>query len=207
VILIAGWSRFPKPAASRHFLVVVGLLTTLLALVTAPNDGGGQWGPRYLLFAFVPAALLTADLLGAIGRWRPWGAVMVIAAVATGVWIQREGYRELRRTKMIYGHVLDFVRDEVPVNGFAATDVWWLDQVAAAATRDRRILFTATDEARRDALRRLAAARVDSLTIFRSSEAPNSTDDWLASSCYRELGRRAIPERSMTAIRARRVCD
>jgi hypothetical protein len=206
VMIAAGWSRFQGPSGSRHFLGLTAMLTIALAVVTAPNDGGGQWGPRYLLLAFVPATLLTASVLAAVFRVRPLGALVVIAAATAGLWIQRDGYRELRQTKMIYGRVLDFVRGEVPFNGYAATDLWWLDQVAAAAALDRHILFLASGDAWRDGLSRLASARVDSLTIFRSDEGPDGDDDWLPTSCYREVGRRRIPERSLTAIRARRTC-
>ena len=49
-------------------LWLVAGLTVLLVVLTAPNEGGGQWGPRYLLFAYVPLALLALGF----GMWL-WG--------------------------------------------------------------------------------------------------------------------------------------
>ena len=76
------------------------------SLLTAPNDGGGQWGPRYLLFAYVPLALLAADAVrgcpGCVG-------LVIVVLLASCGWVQRAAYRQLRGTKATYGRVVDFV--------------------------------------------------------------------------------------------------
>ena len=47
----------------RRFLGTVTLVYVALVVLTAPNDGGGQWGPRYLLLMFVPLTVLIVDAL------------------------------------------------------------------------------------------------------------------------------------------------
>jgi hypothetical protein len=202
---VLGWSWGTSLRQHRAFLTAIALIDVALVAASAPNDGGAQWGPRYLLFAFIPAAVLGAGFFERVARSA--GIAMIAFALGTGLWAQREGYRELRGAKRTYAHVLDLVRSEVPASGYALTDVWWLDQVAAAAAGDRRILFVDTPEARHDAFRRLSDSGVGSVTIFRISDAPGNANDWLRGTCYRESGRREIAERALTAVRAQRTCS
>ena len=82
-------------------------------LLTAPNDGGAQWGPRYLLFAYVPLAILASDAAPFARRdsWTKVGrsrakriaaAGIVSILVMAGAWSQRAAYRTLRGTKAKY---------------------------------------------------------------------------------------------------------
>lgn len=191
--------------AGASFLIALGIIDIALVVATAPNDGGSQWGPRYLLFAFVPAAIVLADALHAASRHRIAGVTLSVLLVAAGLWTQRGGYRQLRGTKNIYGRVLDFVRREVPPQGTAVTDVWWLDQVAAAATDERRILFISDRETGRDAMSRLDKAGAPELTVIRSREDDVPWVDELATSCYVESGIQEIPERGLVAVHLTRL--
>ena len=113
-LLALGWFGVKSRRDGRAFLAGVALIDIALVVLTAPNDGGGQWGPRYLLFAFAPAAVLAAGVFEAAARRQTVGILAVVLALGAGVWAQREGYRELRGTKLTYGRILDFVRLEVP---------------------------------------------------------------------------------------------
>lgn len=206
MIAVSWLGKAPWPE-SRAFLTAVAVITVVLGAITAPNDGGGQWGPRYLLFAFVPAAVLLAGFLQATVRPQTMGVLVGMLALAAGVWAQREGYRELRGTKQTYARILEFVRREVPSNGHALTELWWLDQVAASATDERQILFAATPDTTREALGLLAGAGVDSVTLLRSEDESADADDWPRDTCFREVSRNEIPERSLVAIQLRRQCS
>jgi hypothetical protein len=191
--------------AGGSFLVALGIIDIALVVVTAPNDGGGQWGPRYLLFAFVPAAIALADAAHAASRRRIAGVMLCVVLAASGVWVQRDGYRELRGTKNIYARVLDFVRREVPPQGAAVTDVWWLDQVAAAATDERRMLFVANEETARQAIRRLDEIGTPEVIVIRSLEDDVPWLDRLSTSCYAESQVHEIQDRGLVATHLTRL--
>jgi hypothetical protein len=144
----------------RAFLLAVALIDVALVVLTAPNDGGGQWGPRYLMFAYVPIAVLAVDAIHATARRQVGGALMVVLLCAAGAWTQRAAYNRLRGAKVTYGRVLDLVLSEVPRQSHAVTDLWWLDQVAASAACERQFLFAANAESGLDVMRRLDQAGV-----------------------------------------------
>jgi hypothetical protein len=190
-----------------RFLGVAAFADIALVFLTAPNDGGGQWGPRYLLFAYVPASLLVVDALRAVGHRRFAGAAAALLVIAGAAWVQRAGYRELRGTKIIYGRVLDLVRQQVPPRGFAITDLWWLDQVAAAATSDRTMLFVRGEDDRRDALVRLHRAGQSTVTAFLSREESPDVDAWSHLPCFEPAGHAEIDARTLVAITLKRLPD
>jgi hypothetical protein len=206
LLLMSGYWRARSRRDPRLFFALAGVIDIVLVVLTAPNDGGGQWGPRYLLLAFVPAAVLAADLVVSFARKPVAGAVVVAAAVVVGILVQREGYTDLRGAKRTYGRVLDFVRSEVPENGFALTDVWWLDQVAAAAATRRQFLYASSPDVGREIVERLAAAGAPHVTVIGSEETGPAPLAWLQPACYRQESRREIPDRKLTAIQLRREC-
>jgi hypothetical protein len=206
VVLISAFWRAQSRRDPRLFLALVGVIDIVLVVLTAPNDGGGQWGPRYLLPAFVPAAVLTADLVVTLARTRVAGAAVVAAAVVVGILVQREGYQDLRGAKRTYGRVLDFVRREVPEDHVAVTDVWWLDQVAAAAAIRRQFLYASSPEVGREIVDRLASAGAPRVTVIGSEEMSPAPLAWLEPPCYRQEGRREIPDRKLIAVQLRRAC-
>lgn len=61
--------------------------------------GGAAWGPRFLLFASIPAALVLARWAGRSATRSPAANVLVLAALALSCWVGANGhvYRE-------YGH-------------------------------------------------------------------------------------------------------
>jgi hypothetical protein len=204
--IVALLSAVSKPdREGRRFLWTVALATTALVLLTAPNGGGGQWGPRYLLAAYIPLVLLAGDVVQQVPR-RAWRVITVAVLVAVCVWVQRAAYRQLRGTKAAYGRIVDLVADATPAGGYVVTDVWWLDQLAAAALGDRTLLFAGDAATGRDIVRRLSDARAPEVTVVRSRDESADVDAWSDGSCYVEAGREELPVRRLVAVRLQRRC-
>jgi hypothetical protein len=188
----------------RGFLAAIAAAHVILVVLTAPNDGGGQWGPRYLLFAYIPLVILAADVLG---RVRPHGVALVVAVMLAvgGFWTQRAAYRELRGAKRTYGRVLNLVEREVPPGGSVVTDLWWLDQVAAAA-EDRQFFYAPDTATGVEILRRFNDERTPAVTIVRSRTESADVGAWAGGTCYIESSRKAIDVRGLVAIVLHRSC-
>jgi hypothetical protein len=184
---------------------VVAGLTISLILLTAPNDGGGQWAPRYLLFAYVPLVVLASDIVGTLPRRPATIAVLVFLLIAC-VWIQRAAYRDLRGTKSTYGRVVDLVSNEVAPNGYVVTDVWWLDQVAAVATSERRLVYVPTSVDGHGVLQRLSRAVVPIVIVIRSASESPDISAWREDTCYVEIKRDALDVRRLVAITLHHRC-
>ena len=189
----------------RLFLALVALLTTMLVVLMAPNEGGGQWGPRYLLFAYVPLAVLAADAVPHLPR-RVAPVLLIVLVVAACGWTQRAAYRQLRGTKATYGRVVDLVATATQPGAALVTDVWWLDQVAASTINRRTFLFAGDAQTGHDIVHRLGEARVTDVTMFRSREVSTDLDGWTSSTCYAEQGREESDVRGLVAIRLRLHC-
>jgi hypothetical protein len=188
------------------FLFASALVYTVLVIATAPNVGGGQWGPRYLLFAFIPISVLIADALQWLARFRV-GLAAAVLLIGVGAWTGRTAYRDLRETKRTYARILEFVRQEVEPGTVAVTDLWWLDQVAAAATDTRTILYVADGSVGSLAVNELNVRLLPRVTLLTSrDESPADIGRWAVGTCYVESGRAEIEERALQAIRLERHC-
>jgi hypothetical protein len=163
-----------------RFLAVVALTCSLLVLLTAPNDGGSQWGPRYLLFAFIPVSILTADALAAVARRpRVLGMVAVVVVVAASLAVQRSAYKNLQGAKQAYGRLLKFVERGTAPGGYVVTDLWWFQQVTAALYPTRTVLFVDGSASARRALALLAGESNVSAVRSERESPPGSLDGWL----------------------------
>lgn len=192
------FERFRRKGTQLLVLLSCGYL--LLTLLTSPNDGGAQWGPRYLLCIYGPVSILVADSLQTLPTAAAIRISVLIAALLMCVWVQRISYKSLRTTKLIYGQVLRFVKDTAPANGWIVTDLWWLDQVAADATPERRFLFATSAAELAEISARLQAAGVKEVTLMSSStESPTALGKATTPGC-REVKRRTIPERNLMAV-------
>lgn len=204
VLAVVGIAR-PSDHHERPFLWTVALATVLLTLLIAPNDGGGQWAPRYLLGAYVPLTLLAADTLQELPR-RAWAILLIVVLVVAGVWVQRAAYRTLRGTKATYGRLADAVgrlsNPGLPV----VTDAWWLDQLAAAPLEHRNVLFAATEADGQDILRRFSALASPSVTVVRSRDVSASVDAWTAGTCYFVEAKEEVDVRGVVVYRLRHRC-
>lgn len=190
----------------RGFLAVTAALAAALIWLTAPNDGGAQWGPRYLLAVSVPLAILAADALQMLAHGRRTiGIAALMLVLVSGAAVQRLAYQRLRGTKQTYGQVLTLVEATSRAGGHVVTDLWWLDQVAAAAP-ERTFLYAADGAEGAAILQRLDRATAREVTVVRSREESPDPSSWTEGTCYGEAERREIPERMLVAIRLNRTC-
>ncbi len=190
---------------NRSFLWAVAIVDVGLTTLTAPNDGGSQWGVRYLLFSFVPFVLLTAAAIDQLPRHAAISAVLIVVTVGCG-WVGRSSYRQLRSIKNIYGRIVDFVDAKAGDADFIVTDLWWLDQVAASTLADRSLLYTASNSTGADIVRILSDRAVPVVSVIRSSTESPDTASWSAGTCYVEERRDSISVRNLVAIRLRHRC-
>jgi len=190
----------------RRFLWTSAVLVLVLVLLTAPNDGGGQWTPRYLLFAYVPLVILAADALEALPR-RPATAAALGLLLLACLWIQRSAYRELRGTKSTFGQVVDFVSNEVAPGGCIVSDLWWLDQIAASSTSARRLIYVPSAGDAHAVMQRLSRAVVPIVTVIRSESESPDIGAWREDTCYVEIKRDRLNVRRLVAITLHHRCS
>lgn len=202
----------------RGFLWLLAALNTAMVWLTAPNDGGGQWGPRYLLFTYVPLAILAADAVqlawarerrpraGASTPRQAAAIGVAIVFVAATVWVDRAAYRQVRGTKLMYGRLVDFVAASTTRDHQVVTDVWWLDQLGAAAIGDENVLYAGDPATGKAILSRLSSMTVPTVTVFRSTETDPAADSWSAETCYFEESRATLDVRGLVAIKLTHRC-
>lgn len=205
VVAVVGLAR-QSERHERTFLWLVALLTTAVVIAAAPNDGGGQWGPRYLLFAYVPLVLLAVDTLQELPRRRLLAGLVLVFVLAAGLWVQRAAYRSLRGTKATYGRLADFVAANAESGATVVTDLWWLDQLAASALDGRNVLYAADSATVKDIVRRLSETTTPSAVVFRSRDESADVRSWSEETCYFEERRDELPLRGVVAIHLRHRC-
>jgi len=207
LILLACVPARPDVVRSgRRFLWIITALVIALVVLTAPNDGGGQWAPRYLLFAYVPLVVLAADAVETLPRRTATVAALSVLLLAC-LWIQRSAYRDLRSTKSTYGRVVDFVGTQVEPNGYVVTDLWWLDQVAASATSDRRLVYVPDTASGHAVMQRLSRAVVPIVIVIRSESESPDVSPWREDTCYVEIKRENLDVRRLVAITLHHRCS
>ena len=114
-VLPLGSSLDGESRSRLSFLRNVAALFILAVWLTAPNDGGAQWGPRYLLPACVPLAVVSGFAVRELALRTRWRLVMwpcLVAMALAMLWIQRSSYRDLRIAKLIYGRIVHAVGEE-----------------------------------------------------------------------------------------------
>lgn len=189
----------------RAFLWVVATGTVVVTLLIAPNAGGGQWAPRYLLAAYVPLALLAVDTIQELPR-RAWAYVVLIGLVISGVWVQRAAYRTLRGTKATYGRIADAVERLSSPGLPVVTDAWWVDQLAAAPLEHRNVLVADNPGGVRDIVRRFSDLGVPSVTVIRSREESDEADAASSGTCYFVEASEEVDVRDVVVYRLRHRC-
>jgi hypothetical protein len=206
ILLASVPARPDESRQGRLFLALVAGLTLALVLLTAPNDGGGQWAPRYLLFAFMPLVVLASDVVDTLPR-RPATVGILAVLLLACVWIQRDAYRDLRNAKSTYGRVVDFVGNQVAPDGYIVTDLWWLDQIAAAATSERRLVYVPGPVDAHGVMQRLSRAVVPIVLVVRSEAESPDVSAWREDTCYVEIKREKLDVRRLVAITLHHRCN
>ena len=179
------------------FLLVLAAISSALVVLTIPSDGGAQWGPRYLCFAFIPLAILAADRLTATMRTsRVGGAMIVTALLLPSVVVQRNAYKELQGTKRIYERIVEFVERETAPGSYIVTDLWWFDQVTAALYPTRVVLFVDDAASAAEALRLMKSA--PEFFVLRSEGEPRiEPGTWPDAEPFTLERQAGIPERTL----------
>jgi hypothetical protein len=144
--------------AIRTIRICAGVYVLAVAL-SAPNAGGAQFGPRYLLPGVLGLAVLAlARAVPGIREARAWPlpALAVLALVAISVATQARGVRVLGEVTHRTASLLAAV--ERQESGVVVTDEGWFAQILGPVYLDRRVLL-AEDEEEFGALLALLRAR------------------------------------------------
>ncbi|MGE5815166.1 MAG: hypothetical protein ACM36C_11810 [Acidobacteriota bacterium] len=183
---------------STAMLGTISLITLSGITLTSTHDGGAQWGPRFLLIAAPALVLLAAkaaqELTTAV-PYRTLTAVLVVLVCMCGAASTRRAYRELRASKRYYARVVAAAQRVIPPGGYAITDVWWFDQIAAPLWRSRTILYVKDEPTTRTATEALALAGIVSVVLVSSGEEPGEFG--VTGSCFHEVHVEAIEERRL----------
>jgi len=158
---LAAFSLRERPAV--RLLLGVALLFAGGVLLTAPNDGGVQWSPRYLLLSgalLLPLAILAATRTQS-RLWSAALALLVLAGLSSTIMsvllLQRSTHDTLRILQVVNA------QPDQPV----LTDIWYGPQLLGPLFLERDLLFidgpTHLGEAR-DRLRRAGVAQISYLT-------------------------------------------
>jgi hypothetical protein len=195
-----------RARGGRAFLWVVAIVYAALVLGTAPNDGAVQWGPRYLLFVYIPLLILASDALWWIFSARRM-AVLSLIIVTASLRIDRAGYNDLRTWKTIYERIVVFVERESSPDEPVVTDLWWIDQIAATLSDKRTFLYASWPTPSDKLIRQLDSARVSRVVFVSStSESSSSAESWFRGTCYSVGEIHAIADRDLTATHLHRAC-
>ncbi|HZI78304.1 MAG TPA: hypothetical protein VFD69_02265 [Vicinamibacterales bacterium] len=201
------WTREARRVALAALVAVAGVV------LTATNDGGAQWGTRYLLVAAPPLLLLAArGATGAAGdgAWRTPRLVALAVILLAGAATSRSAYLELRGAKRDYEGLVVAVAAVAPAGSVIVTNLWWLDQIAAALHGTRVFLYVPDGHAAARALATLRAERIDAVTLAWSAdgaESPFALDAALDGTCFRTTAIRDAKLRSMRFAAARCAAD
>jgi hypothetical protein len=197
------------PAARR--LGIAALVAAAGVVLTATNDGGAQWGTRFLLVATPPLLLLAARGVSdaaAPGAWRVSRLALVAVILLAGAATSRSAYLELRGSKRNYESLVAATQSFTRPGDVVLTNLWWLDQVTAALHGTRTFLYVADRAAASRALATLGAEHIDAVTLAWSADGAESAfalDAALDGTCFRIVAAREVPLRSLRLASAR--CD
>jgi hypothetical protein len=211
------WQGFPlallavAPAVTwtreARGLGVVALVAAAGVLLTATNDGGAQWGTRYLLVAAPPLLLLAArgaTDAGGDGRWRAPRLALLALILTAGAATSRSAYLELRGAKRDYDGLVTAVAAAAPAGGIVVTNIWWLDQVAGALHSTRTFLYVADAAAAASALSTIRDQQIDEVTLASSGEDPPfSLERALDGTCFRAVASHEVALRRLRLVSAR----
>jgi hypothetical protein len=138
----------PERSALR-LLIVTTLVYGAGVLLTAPNDGGYAWGPRYLLpvvplLSVLSISAITTLLRSSHGfqRWITIGAVVLILVGST--WIQ---YRSVYLLQQSASHIQRIVQSVDAQNQrIILTDIWYAPQLLGPLYMDQFVFFVEQPE-------------------------------------------------------------
>ena len=148
LLLVPMTSRITHHVA--RLLIVTSLAYVGLVLIVSPFEGGVQWGPRFLLPAIVPLAVVIVARLdrawGAIGRGQRVGVVVVLSVclIAGGysTWRGLDFMHQNQVSSEFMSAVIQQSSERVVV-----ADSWFIPQSAPYAFADKIWLLAEDDKA------------------------------------------------------------
>jgi hypothetical protein len=165
---------------SRDLALLV-ILPLVGCWLTAPNDGGGQWGARYLLVIVPPMLILAIQRFSQLTRAHRGVLLLGLWFLAAGLVVSRTAYQELRGAKRYYSRLAATTAAQMGDARHLLTDAWWVPAAHAAVIDYRR---TAVIDRAADAGRVLSAfSRDDVLAVTDRTET--KFVDWTIDTCYR----------------------
>jgi hypothetical protein len=195
------WTRQARGLALAAVVAAAGVV------LTATNDGGAQWGTRYLLIAAPPLLLLAArgaTQAAGHGAWRTPRLALLALVLLAGAMTSRDAYVELRGTKRNFAGLVAEVSAVAPPGSVIVTNAWWLDQVAASLHGSRTFLYVPDRAAAARALTTLRAERIDAVTLASSlDDSPDTLEGVLDGTCFRAIATRHVSLRRVRLVNAR----
>jgi hypothetical protein len=135
--------------SALRLLIITALVYGAGVLLSAPNEGGYAWGPRYLL-PVIP--LLSVLSIGAITtlvrssrgfeRWITLGAVVLLLVGST--WIQYRSVYLLQQSASQIQRIVQ--RVDAQNQRVILTDMWYAPQLLGPLYLDRLVFFAAQPE-------------------------------------------------------------
>lgn len=167
LLTLSACRRTPMSRPAVRLLIGAAAVFICGVLLTAPNDGGSQWGPRYLLPALpalVIVGLVALDHPEASQRLPRTLALSLL--IAAGLLAGYQGVRVLRASTATSLRLIQVVNAQAaqPV----LTDVWYAPQLLAPLYFERTILLLPTPDdlpAFNAAMREQGVARFSYLTV------------------------------------------
>lgn len=180
------------------------LVSIVAVIATAPNDGGAQWGPRYVLFAIPVLMLVSAQNVRILWRHpgaERWFARAAVVLVLVGALVTtRAAYRELRGAKRYYSRLVEATTAASHDVSFVVSNVWWFDSMNAGGAPDAAFLYAKDSAVAQVALRLTSPAAV-LLATSEETEFLVPLATWTEGTCYVTRERRALTERRVVLQR------
>jgi hypothetical protein len=155
-ILLLLWPLFSKSGVRNQksevarFLLVTSLAFISLVFLISPFEGGIQWGPRFLLPAIAPLAVVIVARLdrvwGTLGRTDRIGLALLCAAVLIAGGGSTWSGVEFMRISQVSSEFMSEVIRQSPERVVVA-DGWFIPQSAPYTFADKIWLLAESDEA------------------------------------------------------------
>jgi hypothetical protein len=177
-LVFLGLDRVDVTAAMAHWrrhLVAWCVLVVILSIALGRQNGGWQWGARYLTPLLGPLVLLgierwqrlVGDAHSVLGRYAVWAALA--ALIAAGTVIQGVGVAKLWRVRA-GNDALAHALLRAPLPAVVVTDIWFVPQIAPQVYGEVPLLVVRTSEEWDELDERLVAQGVERVRVARLSE-------------------------------------
>ena len=160
--------RLPREV---RFMASVALTFIALVVIASPFQGGVQWGPRLLLPAIAPLAVVVMVIASEVGRLTgllrasvllSCGVLFAAGAVSTGLGVKY--FQAGQHNNLAFSAVINQFSDRVVV-----TDAWFLPQGAPYTFENKIWLLAEKDKSMFDLIQQLRKTTNEPAMIYVSS--------------------------------------